>query len=108
MARTDVNSGECSSEKVREVISLVRTLLEDAPLFFDKREYLNSDGRRVLRKILASCQDGRIHYYAKTVIRDSSVYNVVKLAETLGIAYDPLEIYRDSWRIWLSKKTRNH
>uniref|UniRef100_A0A7J3QED7 Uncharacterized protein n=1 Tax=Ignisphaera aggregans TaxID=334771 RepID=A0A7J3QED7_9CREN len=75
----------------REVKFLMRKLLENIPLYFDKNLTLNSDGRRLLSQLLRYLlyEHHEYRYIIKEVRKNPTIENVVKLAK---IALSPNEV----------------
>lgn len=68
-----------------EVESLVRKLLENKERFFDKTNTLNSDGRRLLNKIikLTLSNHPELRKLASKTRKNPTIENVIKLAEEI-------------------------
>ncbi|MGC9209704.1 MAG: hypothetical protein ACP5FT_00295 [Acidilobus sp.] len=72
----------------REIARIVEKLLRDYMRYFDKREVLNSDGRRLLASALRYARWARPQTRARLreALRDPSLTMIIKLAEALGLS----------------------
>lgn len=69
----------------REVKTLMRILLENIPMYFDKNLVLNSDGRRLLSQLLRYLlyEHHEYMYIVNEVRRNPTIENIIKLAKII-------------------------
>ncbi|MEB3779896.1 MAG: hypothetical protein GSR85_06675 [Desulfurococcales archaeon] len=72
---------------IEDLRRALRRLIADYWLYFDKQGYLNSDGRRLLASIAKQAKrlDYNLSRRLWKTLRDPSVDNILKLADTISL-----------------------
>lgn len=88
----------CREGYRRELCEQYEYLLGNSRAFFDKDECLNSDGRRVLERILRMLLEARPEHWRLVALvrRKPCIDEVVKLGVLTFYSCDPLELYKAS------------
>lgn len=92
-----IGGSKCCREGYRrELCEQYEYLLSNSQMFFDKNECLNSDGKRVLERMLRMLLDTRPEHrrLVSLVRRKPCIDEVVKLGVLTFYNCDPLELYR--------------
>ena len=87
-----MGKGASGEVPCREIAFSLFSLLNNYWLYFDKYEYLNSDGRkfiaRLSKEIMRKCPEARPS--ARRVLREPNLDNIIRLLEVLfpSLAYE--------------------
>ena len=79
-------SGETSDDGCKQgglIRKLIEEIIYNRHIYFDKRETLNSDGRKAVARILKLSRDDRQRRYLKRVLREPTYEELLKIYNIL-------------------------
>ncbi len=86
-------------QRLDEVVSLLRKLLESAPLYFDRRGVLNSDGRRLVARAARACDEAPVKSRLLGLLKGATLEEAVGVYEHLTLD-DGWSLVRGALEAW--------
>jgi hypothetical protein len=69
------------------VRDLLEKIIYNKERFFDKREILNSDGRKALVRVIKNACDSKQRFYLRKALKDPTFHNLLKIYNILFEEY---------------------